>query len=158
MFRISVLLFLVSVPALLASADCTLDSSAYVIHPNGDTTKCLDVRGANFTNGTPVQIYDCNGSDAQMWNIMPGQTTVKVHINNFCLDAGSTPGNGVGMKIWECFDGLAAQTWFYTDDQRIALLNQGLCLDLTNGVHVDSNQVQTYVCTDNNTNQVWTLD
>ncbi|KAG6892727.1 hypothetical protein C0993_002578, partial [Termitomyces sp. T159_Od127] len=68
------------------------------------------------------------------------------------------PGNFIGMKIWECFDGLPAQTWFYTGDQRIALLNQGLCLDLTNGLHVNSNQVQTYACTDGNTNQVWHLD
>ena len=35
------------------------------------------------------------------------------------------PGNGVQMKIWECYSGLAQQTWYYTDDQRIALENQG---------------------------------
>lgn len=37
------------------------------------------------------------------------------------------------MKIWQCYDGLAAQQWYYTGDNRIALTNQGLCLDLTNG-------------------------
>lgn len=26
------------------------------INPNGDTKKCLDVQGANFANGTPVQM------------------------------------------------------------------------------------------------------
>ena len=26
------------------------------IHPNGDTSKCLDVQGAVFANGTPVQM------------------------------------------------------------------------------------------------------
>ena len=31
------------------------------------------------------------------------------------------PGNGVQMKIWTCYSGLAAQTWYYTDDKRIAL-------------------------------------
>lgn len=29
------------------------------------------------------------------------------------------------MKIWECFSGLAAQTWYYTGDDRISLQNQG---------------------------------
>ncbi|KNZ74736.1 Endo-1,4-beta-xylanase A [Termitomyces sp. J132] len=155
MFKFSALLFFVSVsvPALLVSANY-----GQPIHPDGDKTKCLDVRGANFADGTPVQIFDCNGSNAQMWDIMPGNTAVKVHGQNFCLDAGSEPANGVPMKIWECFDGLPAQTWFYTGDQRIALLGQGFCLDLTNGAHVDSNLVQTWTCTDNNSNQIWTLD
>ena len=30
------------------------------------------------------------------------------------------------MKIWQCYSGLAAQTWYLTDDNRIALMNQGL--------------------------------
>lgn len=28
-----------------------------LINPNGDTSKCLDVRGGVFANGTPVQMY-----------------------------------------------------------------------------------------------------
>ena len=31
-------------------------SSGNRIHPNGDTSKCLDVASANFANGTPVQM------------------------------------------------------------------------------------------------------
>lgn len=27
------------------------------IHPNGNNNKCLDVRGAVYANGTPVQMY-----------------------------------------------------------------------------------------------------
>jgi len=34
-------------------------------------------------------------------------------------------GHGVHMKIWQCFSGLAQQSWFYTDDGRIAVTNQG---------------------------------
>lgn len=37
------------------------------------------------------------------------------------------------MKIWQCYDNLPAQQWFYTGDNRVALTNRGLCLDLTNG-------------------------
>jgi len=32
----------------------------------------------------------------------------------------------------------------------------GLCLDLTGGAHVSGNEVQTFKCSDGNTNQVWT--
>ncbi|KAF5376912.1 hypothetical protein D9615_007318 [Tricholomella constricta] len=153
----STLLILLSAPSLLVYAAATPGDQVSVIHPNGDTTKCLDVRGAIFADGTPVQIYDCNDTVAQKWNISRAETTVQLNGTNFCLDAGSNPASGVGMKIWTCYEGLPAQTWYYTDDNRIALLGQGQCLDLTNGVHVNSNQVQTWQCTDGNTNQVWTI-
>ncbi|KAG9222069.1 hypothetical protein CCMSSC00406_0008054 [Pleurotus cornucopiae] len=130
---------------------------AHAIHPIANRNKCLDVRGNVQANGTPVQIYDCNGSAAQSWLIGPGSTKVQLADTTFCLDAGSSPANGVGMKIWECFDNLPAQQWFLTDDNRIALENQGLCLDLTEGILTNGNQVQTWQCTDNDNNQAWVL-
>lgn len=125
------------------------------LHPGADLNKCLDVREAKFADGTPVQIYDCNGTGAQMWVISRGSTKVRVHGTNYCLDAGSTPGNGVGMKIWQCYDNLPAQQWYYTQDDRIAFQDHGLCLDLTNGILANSNRVQTWKCTDGNNNQIW---
>ena len=85
-----------------------------------------------------------------------GSTKVQLNGTNFCLDAGSSPSNGIGMKIWTCYDNLPAQQWFYTGDNRIALENQGFCLDLTNGSTADGNVLQTWSCTTGNTNQVWT--
>ncbi|KAF9556534.1 FAD-binding domain-containing protein [Agrocybe pediades] len=127
------------------------------IHPNGNNNKCLDVRAATYANGTPVQIYDCNGSGAQKWVINRGSTTsIRVSGTNFCLDAGSSPANGVGMKIWQCFDNLAAQTWTYNSANMIALSVQNQCLDLTDGSLTNSNQVQTWQCSPGNNNQVWT--
>lgn len=67
------------------------------------------------------------------------------------------PTSGVGMKIWQCYSGLVQQQWYLTDDHRIAVEGQGLCLDLTNGNTADGTQVQTWSCTDNNNNQVWNL-
>jgi len=83
--------------------------------------------------------------------------------------------NGVGMKIWTCYDNLKAQEWFYTSDNRIALQGQGLfvlpplfhsspelklgvglCLDLPNDILDNGHQVQTWGCGDGNLNQVWT--
>ncbi|KAF9556255.1 hypothetical protein CPC08DRAFT_694670 [Agrocybe pediades] len=127
------------------------------IHPNADASKCLDVRGAVFANGTPVQIFDCNGTPAQNWFFVRGSTKIQLANTNFCLDAGSNPANGVGLKIWQCFDNLPAQQWFFTNDNRIALENQGQCVDLTNGILTNANQVQTWKCTDFNTNQIWNI-
>lgn len=35
------------------------------------------------------------------------------------------PGNAVGMKIWQCYENLPAQEWYYTEDFRIALTGKG---------------------------------
>ena len=80
------------------------------------------------------------------------------------------------MKIWTCYSGLAAQTWYYTGDDRIALYNQGTlycagfscfaislrsfigqCLDLTNGSSANGQVMQIWSCTTGDNNQVWTL-
>jgi len=127
------------------------------IHFNYIQDKCLDVQGGVFKDGTPVQIYECNGTPAQQWYIIKGSTKVQVAGTNFCLDAGTTAANGVQLKIWTCYDNLPAQQWFYTNDHRIALENQGFCTDLENGITTNGHKVQTWQCTDNNPNQVWTL-
>ncbi|KAF7773527.1 CAZyme family CBM13 [Agaricus bisporus var. burnettii] len=130
---------------------------SFQIHPNGNTAKCLDVQGDIIENGTPVQIYDCNGTPAQNWIIVPGEGHVQLAATNHCLDAGATPVDGTKMKIWECFDNLPAQDWFYTDDHRISLTNQGSCLDLTEGNLTNGNAVQVWKCTDFNANQIWSV-
>ncbi|KAF9473924.1 G-X-X-X-Q-X-W domain-containing protein [Pholiota conissans] len=127
------------------------------LHPDYTVQKCIDVRGAVFANGTPVQIYDCNGTPAQNWVLTRGGTKVQLAGTNFCLDAGSSPANGVGLKIWQCYDNLPAQQWYYTLDNRIALEAKGFCTDLPNGNQANANQLQTWQCTDNNQNQVWTI-
>jgi hypothetical protein len=38
------------------------------------------------------------------------------------------------MKIWECFPGVPAQSWFFTTDERVALQNQGIL----QGMHPES--------------------
>ncbi|MFI6411623.1 RICIN domain-containing protein [Streptomyces sp. NPDC050585] len=31
--------------------------------------KCVDVKGANTADGTPIQLYRCNGTAAQQWKL-----------------------------------------------------------------------------------------
>ncbi|KAJ7921823.1 G-X-X-X-Q-X-W domain-containing protein [Mycena leptocephala] len=103
-----------------------LQTGPTTIQPVGYSNKCLDVRGAVFANGTPVQMQ-CNGSQAQKWIIKRGKGSVQVAGTSYCLDAGSSPANGVGMKIWQCYDDLAAQTWFYDGVRKtLNLYNEGL--------------------------------
>ena len=61
----------------------------YQIKPGyGAVNKCLEVKDGLLVNGTPVQIFDCNGTPAQKWEINTGSTKVKLTGTNFCLDAG----------------------------------------------------------------------
>lgn len=136
-------------------------SNPVEIHPNGNPDKCLDVRGANFANGTLVQIYDCNGTPAQQWTIVRGTgTSIQAAGTTYCLDAGSGPQNRAQMGIWQCFNGRAAQAWDYTNGDHIELSTSGPggkeCLDLTDGNLENWSVVQIYQCLDQNTNQVWT--
>ncbi|KAJ2922978.1 hypothetical protein H1R20_g14118, partial [Candolleomyces eurysporus] len=132
-------------------------SPIHRIHPRyTNPSKCVDVKGAIFENGTPVQVYDCNASDAQNWYLERGSTKIRVAgPHNFCLDAGNPPfHDGAKVKIWECVD-VEAQQWYYTDDDRIAINGHGFCLDLTDGKLLNGNPIQIWTCTDNNANQVW---
>jgi len=119
---------------------------------------CLSVKpGVPVVDGTAVQIFECNGYDGQRWMINRGSTKVQLAMTNLCLDAGTNFSNGVQLKLSECVDDFPAQQWYYTDDNRIALYDQGLCMDLENGILTSSYKVQTWTCSDNNNNQVWTL-
>ena len=45
---------------------------------------CVDVRGANAANFTPVQVYTCNGTNAQSWTVVTAGSTL--HALGKCLD------------------------------------------------------------------------
>lgn len=47
------------------------------------------------------------------------------------------------------------QSWYITGDNRLALENQGLCLDLTDGSTANGNGLQVWECGTGNKNQEW---
>ena len=47
-------------------------SGSHVIHPNGNTSKCLDVQGGVLANGTPVQMCVCLNSRSELPWLMYG--------------------------------------------------------------------------------------
>ncbi|TFK60215.1 ricin B lectin, partial [Pluteus cervinus] len=107
---------------------------------------------------SPYSSISCGNLSFQQWTIQKGPTNVTTLGSNglpFCLDAGTSPKNGDLLKVWDCYDNLPAQTWYYTDDNRIALKDQGFCVDLPNGNATDEAPLQIWQCSDNNPNQVW---
>jgi hypothetical protein len=107
--------------------------------------KCLDIKSALQTEGTPVQLYTCNGSRAQSWTV-PGDGTIRGLSR--CLDvAGSSIIKGAKVQIGLC-DGRASQSWTFRGGSAQALVNtaSGLCLDIPGAKAVDRVQLQIYNC------------
>jgi hypothetical protein len=58
--------------------------------------------------------------------------------------------------VYRCYPGLAAQHWYFTADNRLAITGGTQCLDLGN--NATGKTLQTYTCTSGDINQVWTPD
>ncbi|MEU8382720.1 ricin-type beta-trefoil lectin domain protein, partial [Streptosporangium sp. NPDC048865] len=62
--------------------------------------KCVDVAAASSANGTPIQLYDCNGSAAQQWT-RNGDGTVRAL--GKCLDVtAASTANGAQIQLYDC--------------------------------------------------------
>ncbi|MFB9237739.1 non-reducing end alpha-L-arabinofuranosidase family hydrolase, partial [Plantactinospora siamensis] len=104
--------------------------------------RCIDVPNATQTNGTRVQLYDCNGQSNQQWTYTSSkQFTV---YGNKCLDAnGANTANGTAVIIWDC-NGGANQQWNVNSNGTITGVQSGRCLDVWGTGN--GQQVQIYDC------------
>ena len=120
----------------------------------GIAGKCLDDNAAATADGTPVQIWSCNASAAQTWQV-PGDGTVQ--FAGKCLDATSSgTANGTKIQLWTC-NTSAAQQWSWNPATG-ALVNpqSGRCLDDPMSSTVDGTQLQLWDC-NTTAAQQWTL-
>jgi formylmethanofuran dehydrogenase subunit C len=70
---------------------------------------CLDITGANYSNGTLVELWTCNGGANQQWEAENGELVNPT--SRQCLDDpdGSTT-NGTQLQIYGCWGG-SNQKW-----------------------------------------------
>ena len=120
----------------------------------GLASKCLDVAGGSTTNGTAVQLYDCNGSTAQQWTVGTDGT---VRSLGKCLDVTSaSTADGAKVQLYDC-NGTAAQQWSYnstTGDVVNTAANK--CLDVTGNSSTNGTRAQIWTCS-GAANQKWHL-
>ena len=113
---------------------------------------CLDVRSASNADGTPVQVYTCNGTNAQQWTVESNGT---VQALGKCLDVvGAGTANGTLVDLYTC-NGTGAQSWVSESNGELVNTNSGACLDDT-GYGGSGTQVQIWACGDTS-NQQWKL-
>ena len=115
--------------------------------------KCVDVAGANSANGTAVQLYDCNGTNAQNWTV--GNPDNSIQALGKCMDVtAASTANGAKIQLYDC-NGTNAQKWTASNGQLVNT-GSGKCLDATNQSSANGNQLQIWSCT-GGANQQWTL-
>ncbi|KAJ6543908.1 ricin B lectin domain-containing protein [Mycena capillaripes] len=88
---------------------------------SAQSSKCLQVRGSKFHDGTAVETFNCNNSRGQQWENFSGLTEIIVENlgKRFCLDA-KTVDRPSEVVIWEC-NNKPWQQWIFTDDGLITL-------------------------------------
>lgn len=132
-----------------------------VVLPTGPTgqivsvyaNKCVDVAGGNTTNGTAVQLYTCNGTNAQRWMIASDGT---VRALGKCLDVtGGGTANHTLVQLYDC-NGTGAQSWVPQADGSLLNPQSGRCLDDLGFNAADGAQLGIWDC-NGLSNQKWTI-
>ncbi|MBO7939861.1 ricin-type beta-trefoil lectin domain protein [Streptomyces antibioticus] len=115
--------------------------------------KCVDVAGANSANGTPVQLYDCNGTAAQRWTVGADGT---IRALGKCLDVASGgTADGTPVQLYDC-NGTAAQQWAVPAARDIVNPQANKCLDVAGNNSANGTRLQIWTCT-GAANQKWTV-
>jgi chitinase len=115
--------------------------------------KCVDVNAASTANGTPIQLYDCNGTAAQQWTVGSDQT---LRALGKCMDVTSAgTSNGTPIQLWDC-NGTGAQKWQPGSGGALVNPASGKCLDATGPSSANGTRLQIWSCT-GAANQQWTL-
>jgi chitinase len=114
---------------------------------------CVDVRGASSANFTPVQVYTCNGTNAQQWTVASGNTLQAL---GKCLDVDAAgTANGTTVDLYDC-NGTGAQVWVPQSGGALLNPESGKCLDDTGWSTTPGTQLQIWSCT-GGANQSWAL-
>jgi beta-glucosidase len=111
--------------------------------------KCIDVAAASNANGTAVQLYDCNGTNAQSWT---AGTDGSLQALGKCMDVtGAGTADGIKIQLYDC-NGSAAQKWTATGG---TLVNTGSGKCLTAPGSANSTQLTISTC-NGSAGQKWT--
>jgi chitinase len=113
---------------------------------------CLDDRSASTADFNPIQVYTCNGTNAQSWTVNSNGTLT---VLGDCLDVDAAgTANGTTVDLYPC-NGTGAQSWTHESNGELVNTNSGKCLDDT-GYGGSGTQVQIWSCADTS-NQQWNI-
>ncbi|MCW3820529.1 beta-1,3-glucanase family protein [Micromonospora sp. DR5-3] len=113
--------------------------------------KCIDVPSGNFVDRAQLQMWPCNGTNAQKWTFTG---TALQSQNNKCMDvdAGSTA-NGAVVQLYTC-NGTGAQQFTLNAAGDLVNLQANKCVDIKDWNGSDGAKLQIWDCA-GTANQKW---
>ena len=119
----------------------------------GIAGKCVDVAAASIANVAAIQLYTCNGTNAQSWTVSSDST---LRALGKCMDiAAAGTANGTVVQLYDC-NGTGAQVWQAQSNGTLRNPASGRCLDATGNSSADATRLQIWDCAASG-NQVWHL-
>ncbi|WP_422769704.1 glycosyl hydrolase family 18 protein [Plantactinospora sp. WMMC1484] len=115
--------------------------------------KCVDVAAASSANGAAIQLYTCNGTNAQQWTVGTDGT---LRALGKCADiTAAATTNGAKVQLYDC-NGTGAQVWQAQSNGTLRNPASNKCLDATDNSSADGTRLQIWDCF-GGANQVWRL-
>jgi|GEM_PF-647952 len=81
-----------------------IDESGEIKYANNQSF-CLDRDRNEYRNGAKIQLYSCNGTEAQKWIAFPTGEIKPFNNHNYCLDASAGLAQGSTLHLWQCHGG-----------------------------------------------------
>jgi len=117
--------------------------------------KCLDAAGGGTANGTPVQVWACNGLRQQVWVPTTGSGTLFSWGSTGVLDViGLGTANGTQLQLWGATGG-TNQAWYFA--QAAIVANGGRVLDAVGASSLNGTRMQLWDDL-GGSNQRWAFD
>ncbi|MFI7575389.1 beta-1,3-glucanase family protein [Micromonospora sp. NPDC049497] len=113
--------------------------------------KCIDVPSSTFADRVQLQMWGCNGTNAQKWTFTG---TALQSQNNKCMDVdGGATGNGAVIQLYTC-NGTGAQQFTLTAAGDLVNLRANKCVDIKDWNGADGARLQLWDCA-GTANQKW---
>ena len=144
---------MILVAAVIAAGPANaLDTTGYTgpIVANGGL--CLDDQGARTANFNPIQLYVCNGTNAQTWTLGADNT---IRGMGKCIDIqNGAHAAGTLVELYDC-NGTGAQVWLPQSNGSFRNPQSDKCLDDSGAAANGENQAQIWEC-DGATSELFT--
>ncbi|GAA1618962.1 ricin-type beta-trefoil lectin domain protein [Actinoplanes couchii] len=113
--------------------------------------RCIDIPNGLPNDGTRLQMWDCNGTDAQKWTLHSDGT---VRAMGKCMDpAGGALTNGTPLQLADCNTN-PVQRFTLTAARTLLNISSGRCADIKDWVGTNGATLQLWDCA-GTTNQLW---
>ncbi|WOO78205.1 Endo-1,4-beta-xylanase A [Vanrija pseudolonga] len=149
---------LITLVAALSTAAAPPMRRASGVHLTDQSGRfCVDLPTGWLGNGNAIQLWGCSPDDNanQLWALAKNGHITSAKEPSKCLDAGENAVSGSSVHLWDCYEGLAQQTWI-VENGAVRLQGANLCLDITDGKVQDGTRLQVWEC-DGEWNQKWTV-